>query len=182
MAVTCTGTVPAAEGPGDLYVMRVVLHDWSDEKTLEILTAVREAIGELSGTTAVRLWEVVSTQRCVVLPATQHAAQRRPTAAPVSVERLGFQVIQLLGHAGASGATLVIVEMMPSDALQPFGITETAAMLDVHMLAMADGMERTKVMFFSYDTTVQGLTSHTSSTCMYFHDACTDVQVSLWYK
>lgn len=34
--------------------------------------------------------------------------------------------------------------MMPSDALQPFGITETAAMLDVHMLAMEDGTERTK--------------------------------------
>ena len=46
MRPSCTGTVPAAKGPGDLFVMRVVLHDWSDEKTLEILKAMREAIGE----------------------------------------------------------------------------------------------------------------------------------------
>jgi hypothetical protein len=47
--------------------------------------------------------------------------------------------------AGASGATLAIVELMPSDTLETFGITEDAANLDVHMLAMLDGMERTKV-------------------------------------
>lgn len=28
-----------------MYVMRVVLHDWSDEKTVEILKSVRDAIG-----------------------------------------------------------------------------------------------------------------------------------------
>jgi O-methyltransferase domain len=53
--IKCTGltnacnnaeTIPAAKGPGDLFVMRVVLHDWSDAKTLEILTNVRKAIGE----------------------------------------------------------------------------------------------------------------------------------------
>lgn len=98
--------------------------------------------------------------------------------------------MQLLGHAGASGATLAIVEMMPSDALQPFGITETAAMLDVHMLAMEDGTERTKVMYFSCERTVQGPASciynehlhvllvSTMDSCMYFCGACADVQVS----
>jgi O-methyltransferase domain len=43
----CAETLPAAKGSGDLYVMRVVLHDWSNEKTVEILTNVRKAIGEL---------------------------------------------------------------------------------------------------------------------------------------
>ena len=54
-------------------------------------------------------------------------------------------VIFLSVHVGASEATLAIVEMMPSDTLQTFCITENAANLDVHMLAMLDGMERTKV-------------------------------------
>lgn len=81
----CTGTVPAAEGPGDLYVMRVVLHDWSDEKTLEILTAVRKAIGALPDTTAVRLWELVSTPRCIVCAACHAPCCTKPLHCRASV-------------------------------------------------------------------------------------------------
>jgi O-methyltransferase domain len=47
LRLPCTDTVPAAKGPGDVFVMRVVLHDWSDEQTLEILTAMRKAIGKV---------------------------------------------------------------------------------------------------------------------------------------
>ena len=43
--------MPAAKGPGDVFVMRVVLHDWSDEKTLEILTSMRKAVGKIFETT-----------------------------------------------------------------------------------------------------------------------------------
>ena len=39
-------TVPVARADSrDVYVLRVVLHDWSDAKTLEILANVRSAIG-----------------------------------------------------------------------------------------------------------------------------------------
>lgn len=41
-------TLPAAKGPGNVYVMRIVLHDWSDEKSLEILKNMRTAIGEFT--------------------------------------------------------------------------------------------------------------------------------------
>ena len=45
---------------------------------------------------------------------------------------------------------------MPSDTLQTFGITENAANLDVHMLAMLDGMERTKVESLSRNASMEG--------------------------
>jgi len=38
--------IPAAKGVGDKYVTWVVLHDWSNEKTVDILKSVREAFGE----------------------------------------------------------------------------------------------------------------------------------------
>lgn len=39
------GTLPTAQGAGDVFLMRVILHDWSDEQALRILKNVRAAIG-----------------------------------------------------------------------------------------------------------------------------------------
>eukprot|EP00891_Asterochloris_glomerata_P000609 jgi/Astpho2/609/Aster-x0028 len=46
------GTIPKAKDTTDVFVMRVVLHDWNDVKAREILTEVRKAIGH-SGATLV---------------------------------------------------------------------------------------------------------------------------------
>lgn len=42
-------TIPKAEpGMRNVYVLRVVLHDWNDSKTCEILSNVRSAMGDPS--------------------------------------------------------------------------------------------------------------------------------------
>lgn len=48
VAVRHAGSIPAAHGSGDVYVMRTILHDWSDERATEILRNTRAAIGTAS--------------------------------------------------------------------------------------------------------------------------------------
>jgi len=82
-------TVPVARADSrDVYVLRVVLHDWSDAKTLEILANVRSAIG------------------------------------------------------ASKNATLAIVEGIPAGALTEQLAART--LLDIQMLVMVDGKERTQ--------------------------------------
>lgn len=38
-------TLPRAKGPGDVYVLRQICHDWTDDDTLAILRSVRSAMG-----------------------------------------------------------------------------------------------------------------------------------------
>ncbi len=41
----CAGSVPKAVSAKDVYVMRAVLHDWTDDQSKDILRQVRAAIG-----------------------------------------------------------------------------------------------------------------------------------------
>lgn len=38
-------TLPQAEKPSTVYVMRLILHDWDDDMSIKILRSVRTAIG-----------------------------------------------------------------------------------------------------------------------------------------
>ena len=41
----CAETLPAG-ADGDAYLLRLILHDWSDEDSIAILSSVRHAIGK----------------------------------------------------------------------------------------------------------------------------------------
>lgn len=46
------GAIPAARNSSDVYILRVVLHDWHDDEALAILKNVRAAIGDSNATLA----------------------------------------------------------------------------------------------------------------------------------
>ena len=39
-------SVPAAEN-GDAYLLRLILHDWSDDDSIAILSSLRQAMGDV---------------------------------------------------------------------------------------------------------------------------------------
>jgi 6-hydroxytryprostatin B O-methyltransferase len=43
-------TIPKAKGKGDVYLLRLVLHDWPDADAVRILSSVRQAIGSSGAT------------------------------------------------------------------------------------------------------------------------------------
>eukprot|EP00884_Botryococcus_braunii_P019163 jgi/Botrbrau1/5930/Bobra.0366s0104.1 len=43
-------TLPKARGKGDLYLLRLILHDWSDEEAIKILASVHQAIADTGAT------------------------------------------------------------------------------------------------------------------------------------
>ena len=47
MGCLYAGDVPAGRSPLDIFVLRVILHDWNDVKALQILRNVRSSIGQL---------------------------------------------------------------------------------------------------------------------------------------
>lgn len=47
-ALLIADALPPAIGKGDVFVMRFILHDWSDSKAIKILQSVRNAIGAYS--------------------------------------------------------------------------------------------------------------------------------------
>ena len=59
------GSIPASRGSRDVYVMRTILHDWSDERATDILRNTRVAIGALSFPSEVRV--AATLQRPAVL-------------------------------------------------------------------------------------------------------------------
>jgi O-methyltransferase domain len=57
------GTLPKARGKGDVYLLRLILHDWDDEQAVKILSSVHQAIGD-SGATLL----ILDVRRHIPLP------------------------------------------------------------------------------------------------------------------
>ena len=119
-------TLPAPEPAGrDVYMLRCVLHDWKDAKTVEILRSLRTAMGGQS----------------VMLSGSAAQAQLSGPCCATSPR----VIIELSSAAGPStNATLVLVEVIPHSDLAHEDIA-ARQMLDVQMLVVVDGKERSRV-------------------------------------
>ena len=125
--------------------MRTILHDWSDERATYILRNARAAIG--STLRRCITWScgsryncpLASTNACSISgihssTSNYHALVHKPAS-------------DIIMHCpvwtGTSNATLALLELAPADGLQEQ--FEGFVYMDVQMLTVCDGMERSAV-------------------------------------
>lgn len=109
--------------------MRTILHDWSDERATEVLRNTRAAIGTSL--------EASSAEACSLQPSTCTAS------AAYTGSRAASAISGVGACAGTSNATLALLELAPADGLRER--FEGFVYMDVQMLIVCDGMERSAV-------------------------------------
>jgi hypothetical protein len=110
-----------------VYLMRTILHDWSDERATDILGNTRAAIG--TGLAA-----SFATPR-------KHAHVSAPPACVGFCSGLSSSGADPC--TGTSNSTLALLELAPADGLRER--FEGFVYMDVQMLTVCDGMERSTV-------------------------------------
>jgi O-methyltransferase domain len=130
LRVACAGSIPAAKNSKDVYMMRTILHDWSDERTTDILRNTRAAIGTAG---SIFCKEVPPPAVLRLIRCLQHVSASKATSASSGAGAC----------TGTRNATLALLELAPADGLQER--FEGFVYMDVQMLTVCDGMERSAV-------------------------------------
>lgn len=105
-----TETLPKAQGKGDVYLLRLILHDWDDAEAVRILAAVHEAIGTSGATLCIldvraedRLY--FCTPATVLLVPPSHAVRLRVLSGSLRVLYLPWTATLFRSLCRESGAT-----------------------------------------------------------------------------